>query len=384
MLKPQALKLNPVFYRNKMKIALLEFYVLENKIAVLLVRKDWPEPKQFLVDIGEEELRAVQQEFLEKVKSYNPSRYSAGQRKSIYEMWLAKFYELAEALLSPCMPWVQDCDLLYFVPHKELHYLPLHMSKINGDYLIKQFQVCWLPVSGLLEHCRHNNPARQGDYRVNAPLLMANWKQDDPLRNNVKDCHLSEMETLKTQFQCDAYAGLSATKQAFFENLSSADIIHLACHGYYFESEDTMSTTGIMLNDGETFATDINSVEHLKAFASHFVSANELLQYRTKRCHLVTLSACSSGRSENQSGDELLGLSRALFYAGAPSLLLAQWPTPVNSKALFMQQFYAHWQDSPKKGKVWAFQQATLALLDHPDFCIPFHWGCYNLTGDWL
>lgn len=57
---------------------------------------------------------------------------------------------------------------------------------------------------------------------------------------------------------------------------------------------------------------------------------------------MVTLSACDTGISENKPGDELIGLSRSLLYAGANSLILSLWP--VNSQAAkeMMVEFYSN------------------------------------------
>ncbi|MBK8050637.1 MAG: CHAT domain-containing protein [Anaerolineales bacterium] len=50
---------------------------------------------------------------------------------------------------------------------------------------------------------------------------------------------------------------------------------------------------------------------------------------------LAILAACETGRAETPRGDEILGLSRAMLYAGTPSLLATLWrvhelPTPAD------------------------------------------------------
>ena len=39
----------------------------------------------------------------------------------------------------------------------------------------------------------------------------------------------------------------------------------------------------------------------------------------------ATMSACESGLSRFSSADELIGLSRGLFYAGAAAVMLSLW-----------------------------------------------------------
>ena len=55
---------------------------------------------------------------------------------------------------------------------------------------------------------------------------------------------------------------------------------------------------------------------------------------------LVALSACVTGLNVIAAGDELLGLARGLFRAGAASLLLTLWEVPDQSTAEFMKAFY--------------------------------------------
>lgn len=89
-----------------------------------------------------------------------------------------------------------------------------------------------------------------------------------------------------------------------------------------------------------------------------FLSAKELLDVQL-HCHIVTLSACETGQSENKPGDELIGLSRALLYAGTPSLLLTLWPVHVESKLAFMTSFYERWKTNMAAGKAKTFQTAS-------------------------
>jgi CHAT domain-containing protein len=58
------------------------------------------------------------------------------------------------------------------------------------------------------------------------------------------------------------------------------------------------------------------------------------------RARLVTLSACSSALGEIGRGDELIGLARAFFYAGARALVASLWAVEDESTVALMTQFY--------------------------------------------
>ena len=79
---------------------------------------------------------------------------------------------------------------------------------------------------------------------------------------------------------------------------------------------------------------------------------------------LVVLSACNTGRG-TITGDGVVGLSRALFSAGATSVVVSLWPVPDESTSTLMVEFYRQLQSDPDKAQ--ALRRAMLATLkQHP------------------
>lgn len=75
---------------------------------------------------------------------------------------------------------------------------------------------------------------------------------------------------------------------------------------------------------------------------------------------LVTLSACESGVNDNKPGDELIGLTRALIYAGTPSVLVSLWSVDEVSTSILMSRFYQKLKEGLNKAS--ALQQAQLEV----------------------
>lgn len=108
---------------------------------------------------------------------------------------------------------------------------------------------------------------------------------------------------------------------------------------------------------------------------------------------LVVLSACRSGQGK-VTGDGLVGLARAFFYAGASSVVVTQWEVADQPSRLLMTAFYRNLlrhQDKSRAlrsaqlellhalraGKVFIHTPAgTFALPEHPVF-----WASYILLG---
>src|SRR6185295_14725514 len=114
------------------------------------------------------------------------------------------------------------------------------------------------------------------------------------------------------------YLGREATEGVLRTKGEASRFVHIATHGF-FRSDNPMFS-GIRL--GGSYLT-LYDLYNLKLPAE-----------------LVTLSACVTGLNVIAAGDELLGLARGLFRAGAASLLLTLWEVPDQSTAEFMTTFY--------------------------------------------
>ena len=99
---------------------------------------------------------------------------------------------------------------------------------------------------------------------------------------------------------------------------STSRIIHIATHGYF--REDNPLFSGIRLGDSYLTLYDLYSLR-LPA-------------------ELVTVSGCGTGLNVVTAGDELGGLIRGLFSAGARSLLVTLWDVHDRSTAEFVKSFY--------------------------------------------
>ena len=89
------------------------------------------------------------------------------------------------------------------------------------------------------------------------------------------------------------------------------------------------------------------------------------------------LSACDTGRGRI-TGDGVVGLSRSLVSAGAPSVLVSLWSIPDASTAELMKQFYRNLRQNSNKAR--ALRQAMLSTRQQ--FPAPVHWAAFTLIGE--
>src|SRR5207244_1611100 len=165
-----------------------------------------------------------------------------------------------------------------------------------------------------------------------------------------------EIETLhKTCPEARVFIGDEATRDVFVNEARHARFIHVATHGMF--RNDNPMFSGLKLADGWLTALDLYSVR--------------------SETNLVTLSGCRSGLGGIAGGDDLLGLMRGFFYAGARSLLVSLWHVDDRSACALMERFYQEWQGGRSKAE--ALRNAMFAVRDrweHPGF-----WATFLLLG---
>ena len=74
----------------------------------------------------------------------------------------------------------------------------------------------------------------------------------------------------------------------------------------------------------------------------------------------------------------MIGIQRALIYAGAGALLLTQWKVDSASTALWMETFYREAAQAPLPE---AARRAGAALLARQEYAHPHYWGPFFIVG---
>jgi CHAT domain-containing protein len=131
----------------------------------------------------------------------------------------------------------------------------------------------------------------------------------------------AEARHIARQLNGAALVGPAPKSEPLIAAGQQARWLHIAGHAV-FKPEDPLSS-------------------ELRLGAGDSLSARTIMQRLDLRVDLVTLSACTSGLSHVVPGDELLGLQRALLYAGAPTVVCTLWEAADMVALLIMERFYA-------------------------------------------
>lgn len=247
--------------------------------------------------------------------------------------------ELHRELIALLLDQVSATHLI-FVPHGVLHSIPFHALYDGKDYLIDRFTISYAPSAGVYALChRKKSSASKGALVLGVPDERAPLIEDEVRRVAAT---LPSSKLVIGADEADAELRNEGAKY---------DIVHIATHGVF--RHDSPMFSGIRLGRS-------------------YLNLYDLYQLKLD-AELVTLSGCGTGLNVVSDGDELLGLSRGLFYAGAQSLLLSLWDVHDQSTAEFMTSFYkALTQGSDRAGAFRSTIQVLRNAYPHPYFWAPF------------
>jgi len=232
------------------------------------------------------------------------------------------------------------CKHVVFVPHGPLHFLPFHALRNGEEYLCDAYTVSYAPSATVFGLCQQKTA---GERR--SSLVLGIPDERAPLI-------LSEVQSVAALLpQTELFVGTQATAQVLRERGPETGLLHVATHGIY--RQDNPMFSGIKMGDG-------------------YLNLYDLYQMRLG-AKLVTLSGCATGMNFVADGDELLGLQRGLFCAGASSLLLSLWDVHDRSTAELMQEFYRGYIGSgDMAGSLQGAMRKLREQNPHPYFWAPF------------
>jgi len=144
--------------------------------------------------------------------------------------------------------------------------------------------------------------------------------------------------------------------------------IHIASHGIVNTLKPELS--GIILaldtTSGEDGILHTGEIYNLKLNAD-----------------LTVLSACETGLGAIQEGEGLIGLSRALLYAGSKNIIVSLWKVADMSTSELMVDFYSNLlsEEDESEGFSEALRLAKLKMISEAKFAHPFFWSPFILIG---
>lgn len=329
------------------KAALIEYFPGEGGLNIWVMRNDSVTLRNG--DATDKKIGAQVQMLRSKITRGSLDDGYARQAENLYDM-----------LIAPVEDIIADADTLVIVPHGPLHYLPFNLLMKDGEFLIDRFVLAQSPSgSALVYIVDKENPDNRKLFALGDPETTL-----DPL-----PAARAEVEAIETGFPgAVAFFGGDAMETLLGGNdAAAADFVHIASHGLFYPDKPMFSALALSADDA--------------AGRDGFLQVHEIFGLNLKEANLVTLSACETGLSAITGGDDLVGLSRAFIYAGAPRIIVSLWSVNDVSTGELMKNMYGALQSG--EAPAVALRNAQLALKSNPEFSHPFFWAPFQIIGDW-
>jgi CHAT domain-containing protein len=256
----------------------------------------------------------------------------------------------------------------------------------HGRYLVERFALGYSPsisafmfTEGLAERARQLPPSY---------LLVAD---PSPLPPGIDASPLGALpaslreaagirRTLGASVSTEVLSGTHASEPLVRQAMRDRRIIHFATHAFMKDDEPLESFLAVGVVGGGSEGDGRLTIRELYGLDLH--------------SDLVILSACRTATGR-LSGDGIAGLSRALFYAGAASVMATQWDVADEPSARLMVLFYEKWRGKADKRRALRAAQLQIigelragSLAVHTDLGTvrlreqPFNWAGYLLFGE--
>lgn len=272
--------------------------------------------------------------------------------------------ELARWLIDPIKDQIEGAKRLVIVPHGNLHFLSFAALPFgDGAYLVDTFPLYYLDSATLARFTHHKNDTQTSRLGKGTKILaVANPTRDEknlaPLPFTAK-----EADVIPRYFPDTITAeGDNATELIVREGATKYDVLHIAAHGEFFPNAPAKSRLLLAAGggaDGDLAVTGIIGM--------------------SVKADMVTLSACESGLGKLSPGDEIVGMNRAFFFAGADTVVSSLWRISDVASAVTMKRFYRYLSEGMTKDQ--AMREAQLVVRRY--FKHPAYWSAFRVVGDY-
>ncbi|NOZ08760.1 MAG: CHAT domain-containing protein [FCB group bacterium] len=319
--------------------------------------------------LSRKELKIIERDLpAEKLKE----RVSALQNPStLWDHQAAK--QLYEDLITPILPFADHMNRLCIIPDGILNTLPFQALEEprTGRYLIEDFAIYYVPSLSALKSVRS-----LGNYGTSSLLALGDPQFMEPEKsgpeNRDKLMALTPLPATREEVselgkvyepRVKVLTGAEATKTNFKKYASQFGVLHFATHAFTDEVHPTFSAIALARENGEY----------------GFLIAKEIIKMELN-ADLVVLSACKTATGKVVEGEGMLGLTRAFFSAGVPTIVASLWNVDDYSTRELMVQFHSRFRNRERPAT--ALREAQLYLLRETQYQNPFFWAPFVLIGD--
>jgi CHAT domain-containing protein/Tfp pilus assembly protein PilF len=362
--------------------ALLEYVLRKEGSTLIVLTRDTIETYQLP---GPDEIAKDVQRMREAV-----------ERESFFEQrdYLESAFRLYRDLLSPAAAVLAGKSDLLIVPDGILNYVPFEalLTEPGGNrtfadlpYALRRYSIAYIPSASVLVGLREprQKPLTEDRKQVVAFAPFAKPASGTGIRSAAQSSP-SDPEARRWTFEplpasrreiaalAELYPGAiltfvdgEASEEEATRNpaIASARRLHFATHAQIDERHPEYSALVLAERPGDDGLLQSREVFNLKLSAD-----------------LAVLSACQTALGKEVTGEGLVGLTRAFFYAGVSSLVVSLWNVVDGPTPELMLDFYRELDHLQNKAQ--ALRAAKLLMISRKTYSHPSYWAPFILLGE--
>lgn len=274
---------------------------------------------------------------------------------------------LSEILIPPIPRYVKD---LVIIPTGRLSVVPfetLHLRALQEGqplaYLIEQYHIRYeLAAALILQKTVPASP--RNSILLCAPVTFSDESLSD-LPGTEREVLAIDSLFRRNKFETTLLTHARAEERALrVQPLQQYQYLHLATHGVVDETSPALSRIYLKSGGGADGTLYAGEIYNLALDAE-----------------LVTLSACQTGLGKISRGEGVIGLSRALAYAGARRMMVSFWRVSDASTTHLMKEFYRAMLagDGTRPGDY--LREAKLKMIASGRYASPYYWAPFVVIG---
>ncbi|MEM9856976.1 MAG: CHAT domain-containing tetratricopeptide repeat protein [Bacteroidota bacterium] len=360
----------PAYYNLKYNVSMPDLEqvqsTIDNQTLIISYFIAESENRLLIFKITKDDL-SVENKSIDK----NLSRYISGLKNSLYFQVDDIYQFTATELYALLIPKKigKSIDKLIIIPSGRLGTLPFEVllkssSKQNNypsyPFLVKNFDISYQYALALYYQTLKKPETTNYTALLCAPVIFETLPNLPASKIEVDSLkHVFTKKSISAKTMLMDEANESDVKKG---GLSNYNYLHFATHGVVdglFPERSRIYLGASQNDDGELYSSEIYNL-NLNA-------------------SLVTLSACETGLGKLSKGEGIIGLSRALIYAGAQNVVVSLWNVSDNSTAELMKYFYKEINNNNYGA---ALRSAKLKMINTDQYSNPFYWAPFILIGD--
>jgi CHAT domain-containing protein len=276
---------------------------------------------------------------------------------------------LHDRLIRPLQPFLRPGETLVIVPDRVLNEIPFAIlfDRLSGRYLVQDRATVLAPSASLFVWAQKRGRSL-GASPGESVLAVGNpaFRQEDHFGLRPLPEAEREAAAVGSLFpHSRVLTGPAATRKSFLVAVAEHDVVHFAGHAQINRKYPHLSHL-VLAPENDRDAG--------------LLYAHEIQKLLLPRTRLAVLAACD-GAGGTVGGEGLIGLARAWFAAGVPTVAATYWSVEDQPAARFFLSFHQNLRQGGDAAA--ALRQAQLALLgdSDPEMRAPRAWGGFVLFG---